>query len=71
MIERFPTDERARLKVILSSWVKHNQQDSDKFKKWTQKAKQMKDDSIYKNILEATRNMEEANEKLAQLWNEL
>lgn len=71
VIERFPTDERAQLKVILSSWVKHNQQDSDKFKKWTQKAKQMKDDSIYKNILETTRNMDEANEKLAQLWNEL
>jgi thioredoxin 1 len=38
VIQRFPTDERKRLKVILSSWIEHNKQDSDKFKKWMRKA---------------------------------
>jgi thioredoxin 1 len=28
VIQRFPTDERGRLRVILSSWVEHNKQDS-------------------------------------------
>lgn len=71
VIQRFPTDERGRLKVILSSWVDHNKQDSDKFRKWTQKAVQMKNDEIYKNVLEAASEMEEANRKLSQLWDKL
>ena len=71
VIQRFPTDERGRLKVILSSWVDHNKQDSDKFKRWTQKAEQMKNDAIYKNVLEAASEMEEANRKLSRLWNKL
>ena len=71
VIQRFPTDERGRLKVILSTWIEHNKKDSDKFKRWTQKAKQMKNDEFYKNVLEAANEMEEANRKLSQLWNEL
>jgi len=71
VIQRFPTDERGRLKVILSSWIEHNIQDSNKFKKWTQKVKQMKNDAIYESALEAASEMEEANKKLSQLWNKL
>ena len=71
VIQRFPTDERGRLKVILSTWIEHNKKDSDKFRKWMQKAEQMKNDEIYKNVLEAANEMEEANRKLSQLWNEL
>jgi thioredoxin 1 len=71
VIQRFPTDERARLKVILSSWIKHNQQDSDKFKKWTQKAEQMKNQEIFKNIINAASDMEKANKRLSHLLNEL
>ena len=71
VIQRFPTDERGRLKVILSSWVDHNKQDSDKFKKWAIKAEQMKNETIYKNLLEAANEMKEANRKLSQLWDKL
>ena len=71
VIQRFPTDERGRLKVILSTWIEHNKKDSDKFKRWTQKAEQMKSDSIYKSLLEATSEMEEANKKLSQIWDKL
>jgi len=71
VIQRFPTDARGRLKVILSSWIDHNKQDSDKFRKWMQKAEQMKNDEIYKNVLEAASEMEEANRKLSQLWDKL
>ena len=71
VIQRFPTDERGRLKVILSSWVDHNKQDSDKFKKWAIKAEQMKNETIYKNLLEAANEMKEANRKLSRLWNKL
>lgn len=71
VIQRFPIDERGRLKVILSSWIKHNKQDGDKFRKWTQKVEQMKNDTIYKSVLNAASEMEEVNEKLSQLWNKL
>jgi len=71
VIQRFPTDERGRLKVILSSWIEHNKQDSNRFKKWALKAEQMKNEQIYKSILEAASEMEGVNEKLSQLWNEL
>ena len=71
VVRRFPTDERGRLKVILSTWIEHNNKDSDKFKRWMQKAGQMKNDEIYGNILEVASEMEEANRKLSQLWDKL
>ena len=71
VIRRFPTDEMGRLKVILSTWIEHNKQDSDKFRKWVQKAEQMKNETIYKSVLEVASEMEAANEKLSHLWNEL
>jgi len=71
VIQRFPVDEEGRLKVILSSWVEHNKQDSDKFRKWMDKVKQMKDNVVYKSVLDAVNDMEKANERLSQLWNDL
>ena len=71
VIQRFPSDERGRLKAILSFWVMHNKQNSDKFRKWAQKTEEMKNDPIYKSVLNAASEIEEANKKLSQLWNEL
>jgi thioredoxin 1 len=71
VIQRFPTDEKGRLKVILSSWVEHNKQDSEKFKEWAQKAQELKNDAVYSSILKATSEMEKVNEKLSQLLREL
>jgi thioredoxin 1 len=62
VIQRFPTDERGRLKVILSSWIKHNKQHSVAFRKWTQKVEKVKNDAIYKSVLNAASEMEKANE---------
>jgi len=71
IIKRFPTDERGRLKVLLSSWVEHNKQDSERFGKWREKVKNAKDDPIYSGLLQAAQDMEMANERLSQLLNEL
>jgi thioredoxin 1 len=67
IIQRFPTDEKGRLKVILSSWVEHNKQDSEKLRKWIQKAQELKNDTIYNSLLKAASEMEKANEKVSQL----
>ncbi|MCD6340901.1 MAG: thioredoxin [Desulfurococcales archaeon] len=71
IVLRFPTEERGRLKVILTSWVKHNRQDSEKFRRWTEKAAEMKNDALYHGVLEAANEMEKANERLSQLLSEL
>ncbi len=71
VIQRFPTDEKGRLISILSSWVKHNKQHSDKFRKWTEKVEQMKSNMVYKSVLKAAKDIEEANKKLSKLWNDL
>jgi len=68
---RFPTDERARFRVILASWVGHNKEDSGKFRRWTDKVVEMDNDALYHSALEAASEMEKANERLAELLNEL
>jgi thioredoxin 1 len=71
VLKRFPTDERGRLKVILTSWIEHNKEHSEKFGKWTEKAKDVGGDPIYNSILQAAQEMEKANERLSQLLIEL
>ena len=71
IVGKFPTDEKGRLKVILSSWIEHNKQDSEKFKKWAQKAQELKNAAVYSSILKATSEIEKVNEKLSQLLREL
>ncbi len=71
VIQRFPTDERAKLKAILLSWIEHNRQDGNKFRKWSEKAELMKTGEVYQNISKAVSEIEEANERLSHLWNEL
>jgi len=39
VLKRFPTDEKGSLTVLVTSWIEHNKQDSDKFRKWVEKAK--------------------------------
>jgi len=71
IMQRFPTDEKGRLKSILSSWIEHNKQDGEKLSKWMQKAQEIKNDSIYNSLLKTTSEMEKINERLSQLLGEL
>jgi len=71
ILKNFPSDERGRLKVLLTSWIEHNKQHSEKLRKWTEKAKNVEDDPIYNSILQSAREMEKANGRLSQLLIEL
>jgi len=71
ILRSFPTDEKGRLKVLLTSWTEHNKQHSQKFRKWTEKVKNVEGNPIYKSILRATQEVEEATERLSQLLVEL
>jgi len=67
ILKRFPTDEKGRLKVLLSSWIEHNQQHAEKFNKWVQQAKNIESDAIYSSALQAAQEVEKANEQLSQV----
>ena len=71
IVKDFPTDERGRLKALLTSWVEHNKKDSEKLRKWKEKVNDAESDSLYPGILQAAQDMEMANERLSQLLNEL
>jgi len=71
IVKDFPTDERGRLKALLTSWVEHNKKDSEKLRKWKEKVNDAESDSLYPGILQAAQDMEMANERLFQLLNEL
>jgi thioredoxin 1 len=71
ILKDFPTDERGKLRVLLSSWVEHNKQDSAKFRKWKDKVKDTESDPIYDDVSQAAQEMEKANERLSQLLMEL
>ena len=71
IIKRFPTDERSRLKVLLTSWVEHNKQDSEKFRKWKEKVKDAESDPIYDAVLQADQELEKASNRLSKVLAEL
>ena len=71
VIEKYPTDEKGRLKVILSSWIEHNQQNSDKLRNLEGKAQELANDSTFKEILRVAKEIEDLNKRLSQLRNEL
>ena len=71
ILERFPTDEKGGLKLILTSWTKHNKRHSEKLRKWTEKAKNAESDPIYNRALQAAEELEKANEQLSQVLVEL
>ena len=71
ILKDFPTDERGKLKVLLTSWIEHNKQYDEKLSKWTEKARNVEDNPIYNSVLRAAEEMERANERLSQLLTEL
>lgn len=71
ILQSSPTDEKGKLKVILSSWTEHNKEYSQKFRKWVERANNLEDDPIYNGALQAAKEGEKANERLSQALVEL
>ena len=66
ILKRFPTHERGRLKVLLSSWTEQNRKHGERFEKWKEKAGNPEGDSAYGPVLAAVKRVEEANEQLSK-----
>ncbi len=71
ILQRFPTDEKGMLKVILRSWAEQNKRHGEKFEKWKEKAGNPEVDSAYVPVFEAVKGVEEANERLSKALAEL
>jgi len=71
ILQSFPTDEKSRLKVLLTSWVEHNQQHGEKFRKWAEKAEGIKNNPFYNSALQAAEELAKASERLARVMSEL
>jgi len=71
ILKRFPTDETGRLKVLLTSWVEHNEKHGEKFNRWVEKANNLEGNPIYKSALQAAQEVEKASEQLSQVLMQL
>jgi len=71
IVKRFPTDETGRLKVLLASWVEHNQKHNEKFSKWMEKTDNPEGNPIYNSVLQTAQELKRANERLSQALAEL
>jgi thioredoxin 1 len=63
--QRFPTDEREALKVILGSWIVQNRKHAERFEKWKQTIENPGGDS-YGPVFEAVKRVQEVNDLLLE-----
>jgi thioredoxin 1 len=61
IFNRFPSDEKGKLKVILDSWIDQNKRHTGKFRKWMAK---IENDENYRHILQIVEQLEALNEDL-------
>ena len=57
-------DEIGKLKTLLKYWIAHNEEHSQEFREWAQKAKARGEAEAGADMLEAAKSMDEANEPL-------
>jgi hypothetical protein len=52
------SEEKSRLKTILAHWVEHNEEHSREFREWAEKARQMGEEEVADEILQAVGSMD-------------
>lgn len=65
------SDERARLRTLLSYWIKHNREHSQEFREWADKAEGFGETEAAKEMVQAAREMDKASEYLLQSLNRI
>ena len=64
-------EEKARLKTILNYWAEHNQEHSQEFKEWAEKARASGESEVGDQISQAAGEIDKANESLFRALNKL
>ena len=62
---------REKLKALLKHWIEHNNEHSQEFREWADKAKGLGEGEICDDILEAARGMDKASEPLMRALKKL
>lgn len=65
------SDERARLRTLLSYWIKHNREHSQEFREWADRAEGFGEAEAAEKMAQAAREMDKASEYLLQTLNRL
>ena len=71
VLEKHPTDERSRLKAILSSWIGHNQNDIERLGKLEEKSRELASNSVFKEALRVSKEIENLTRKLSRMLDDL
>jgi len=65
------SDEKEKLKTLLKYWIEHNQEHSEEFKEWAEKAEKMGEAEVGGEILQAVGNMDKVTEILSNILRKL
>lgn len=60
------SDERAKLRVLLDHWVKHNREHSQEFSEWADRTKTLGETEVGREMLQAAQAMDSASDFLSQ-----
>jgi hypothetical protein len=53
-----------KLEMVIKHWIEHNRGHTEEFTKWAERAKDSGHEEVSRHILEAAKQMDEANEIL-------
>ena len=59
-------EELSKLRILLNYWIEHNQEHSQEFSEWADKAKALGEVEVAKEILQAAQEMDKASELLSK-----
>jgi hypothetical protein len=59
-------DDRSNLKALLKYWIAHNQDHSEEFKEWAEKANAMGEREVANELREAIEQMDKATSLLSK-----
>jgi nickel/cobalt exporter len=59
------SDDKTRLKTLLSYWVEHNREHSQEFRDWADKAEKMGESRVSRDLFKAVGDMEKVTETLS------
>ena len=71
ILQDFPTDDRGRLRVILTSWAEQNDKYGEKLRKLINKIENAENEQVFHEALQASVEMEEVNKHLSRILAEL
>ena len=57
-------DDEAKLKILLSHWIEHNQDHAEEFTEWALKAKSNGKGEVHDHMMKAIQQMNGANKSL-------